>query len=196
MNIEWKPIPGIPGYSVSSTGIVRSERRVIIMKNGIPKTVQQKVLRQSKAGSGYLAVHLGRDKREYVHRLVALAFLGDAPHGTEVNHKDENKENNHIDNLEYLTRSENLLYGTRNERCRDASIKHSKVVIATDNGKIVAKYASLRAAERDGFIRSCITKCCKNPKLTHRGLHWNYAGTITQYARDVLAKAEELAVIA
>ena len=177
MAIEWRPIPGKWDYSVSNTGLVRREQRIVSLKNGRQRVIQQKILRQSHAGYGYLIVHLGYPKY-YVHRLVALAFLGNPQNGCEVNHKDENKENNCVENLEYVTRAENCLYGTRNKRCREANLKRSKMVVAIDNGEIVAKYASLRAAERDGFIRSCITKCCKDHALTHKGFNWHYAEQI------------------
>lgn len=43
-----------------------------------------------------------------VHRIVAMAFVGN-PHGhKEVNHKDGNKLNNDASNLEWVSRSENI----------------------------------------------------------------------------------------
>lgn len=175
MKVEWKPIPGFSGYSVSNTGEVRSEERVLIMKNGVKKTVHQRVLRQSKAGAGYLQVHLGRYKREYVHRLVASAFLGTPLPGYEVNHKDENKENNCISNIEWVCRSKNLSYGTRDERCRTASAKRSCPVVAIKDGVVVLEFESIREAERAGFIRSRISACCRKANSTHKGLHWRMA---------------------
>jgi hypothetical protein len=43
-----------------------------------------------------------------VHRLVALAFLGN---GAEVNHKNGDKADNRLENLEWTTRSDNCLHG-------------------------------------------------------------------------------------
>jgi hypothetical protein len=57
-----------------------------------------------------LKVCLSRDghiRQPQVHRLVTVTFLGPAPDGYEVNHRDGHKRNNALDNLEYLTPEEN-----------------------------------------------------------------------------------------
>lgn len=55
---------------------------------------------------GYKFVNIS-GRSEYVHRLVAMTFLG-AKGKFEVNHKDKNKQNNNITNLEIVNHSENL----------------------------------------------------------------------------------------
>ena len=55
--------------------------------------------------TGYYRLYY-KGKSLYVHRLVALRYLGD-PKGLHVNHKDGNKLNNKISNLEYVTRAGN-----------------------------------------------------------------------------------------
>lgn len=52
-------------------------------------------------------VVLNHNENVLVHRLVANTFLGNAPCGHEVNHKDGNKQNNCVENLEWVTKSEN-----------------------------------------------------------------------------------------
>lgn len=174
MNIEWKQISFAPDYSVSNTGLVRSESRVLVMKNGRKKTVRQKILVPSKAGQGYLRVQLGSGNAAYVHRLVAMAFIGDPPPGGEVNHKDENKKNNHVDNLEWVSKDYNLKYGTRMARSHANGRKHYHPVIAMKDGQIVAEYSSLREAERHGFNRCHISACCQGKKATHKGFTWAF----------------------
>lgn len=185
MSIEWKPIENHPGYWVSNTGVVISESRVIVMKNGVTRTVAGKVLKPTKAGYGYLMVHLGNNKREYVHRMVATAFLGYPPKGCEVNHKDENKLNNNAENLEWVTRSQNLQHGTRFERSQAGNRKRSRTVVAIDAGRVVAKYQSLREADRAGFCRTQVARCCNGEIETVGGFGW-------RYAEEIIEKAGEL----
>lgn len=67
-------------------------------------------LKPTLMAAGYTSVALrrnGKEKREYVHRLVAEAFLGGIPAGNVVDHIDGGKENNRLDNLRTVTRSEN-----------------------------------------------------------------------------------------
>ena len=88
MGIEWRPVVGVAGYSVSNTGLVRSETRTITMKNGVRRTIFQRILKVRLSGAGYPQVSLGTAKDQYVHRLVAEAFLGCPGGGMEVNHID------------------------------------------------------------------------------------------------------------
>lgn len=111
MNTEiWLPITGFEClYEVSNLGRVRSLVRTINRRDGSVEHKKGRVLKQSKAGRGYLFVSLYKDgerKSSYVHRLVATAFLQNTgkPH---VNHKDFNKSNNELNNLEWATEIEN-----------------------------------------------------------------------------------------
>lgn len=59
--------------------------------------------------SGYMTAHLIR-KTVNVHVIVAAAFLGNRPHGFDVNHIDGNKTNNRRINIEYVSRSQNMVH--------------------------------------------------------------------------------------
>lgn len=103
---EWRPVVGYEGwYSVSDLGRVRRDRK----GNG---AVAGRILRvYDKAWRGYLSTHLSRNcvvKPVRVHALVAQAFIGPAPRGEEINHKDNRTDNPRLTNLEYGTHQYNV----------------------------------------------------------------------------------------
>ncbi len=52
----------------------------------------------------------GKWKNEFVHRLVAKAFVPNPNQYNVVHHKDGNPTNNHYENLEWCTQKENMAY--------------------------------------------------------------------------------------
>lgn len=84
-----------------------------------------KELNQLDNGAGYLACIVGRKltktgrvgpKLEYVHRLVAKAFIPNPENHPQVNHKDFDKSNNDVSNLEWISRAENIQHSHDNGR--------------------------------------------------------------------------------
>ena len=63
---------------------------------------------------GFGLKHRGKENSYYVHRLVAMAFLG-GPSGDkiEVNHIDGDKLNSRVDNLEWGTHKHNIQHAIR-----------------------------------------------------------------------------------
>lgn len=102
---EWRDVPGYEGlYQVSNCGRVRSFHR-----DGC-------ILQPSPNPKGYLNLTLskhGVQETATVHKLVALAFIGQCPEGCEINHIDLDKSNNVPSNLEYLTKKANLLHADK-----------------------------------------------------------------------------------
>jgi hypothetical protein len=107
LTVRWLPIPGRESYQVSESGQVRSHRR----------DPHGRLMRLSPQSNGYMTVVLGRGYKFYVHRLVALAFIGPCPEGQEVRHHDGDRSHN---------AAANLLYGTRSDNMQDA-VHHGTV---------------------------------------------------------------------
>jgi hypothetical protein len=107
---EWRDIAGWEGlYAVSNLGRVRSYDRTVTESNGKTRIHKGRLVTLKKTGL-YHGVSLWRDgteKRQYIHRLAAEAFILNPDSRPEVNHKDGDKFNNCVPNLEWATRSEN-----------------------------------------------------------------------------------------
>jgi len=98
MTQQWKNIDGHVGYTVSNWGRVK--------KNGV-------LLNQVHTVEGYARVKLSDKKMYYVHRLVALTFIGKDPSikgviRYVVDHKDDNPRNNNVKNLNWITNGDNM----------------------------------------------------------------------------------------
>lgn len=111
----WKPVPGLEGmYSVSNTGTVRSDERLVrfVDKLGVEQFRRKapKTLALQKINSGYLVAHMsanGKIHAKTVHSMVAAAFIGPRPDGLDVCHNNGIKTDNRASNLRYDTRSNN-----------------------------------------------------------------------------------------
>lgn len=108
---EWKDIKNYEGlYQVSNLGRVRSVDHYA--SNGKTQILYKgKIKRlQSNKKNDYLSVILSKnnkEKRVYIHRLVAESFIKKIDGKDEVNHIDGNKHNNIVENLEWVTSQEN-----------------------------------------------------------------------------------------
>ena len=97
-------------YAVTETGEVWSHRL-------------QRFLSPCKHKLGYWHIPLMKDgqrKHKFIHRLVAEAFIPNPQGLSDVNHRDECKDNNYVDNLEWVSHKENCNYGSRNQKISEA----------------------------------------------------------------------------
>lgn len=106
----WKDVVGYEGlYQVSNFGRVKSLDRLVQRINCGCYIKKGKIKKQQDNGRGYLTTMLcdGTQKRLYIHRLVAEAFIENPKNKKEINHKDGNKKNNKAENLEWCSSKEN-----------------------------------------------------------------------------------------
>ncbi|WP_288638843.1 NUMOD4 domain-containing protein [uncultured Lentilactobacillus sp.] len=194
-NIEiWKNIQGYEGlYQVSNFGRVRSLDKKVKCRGGKYRLMSGRIMRSVHSGTNYSAVNLYKGKHhrmQYVHRLVAEAFIPNPNGYLEINHKDENKENNNVSNLEWCDRTYNNNYGIHNLRisqARKSNVKYTKqsirngqkqskpVVQFTLDGKEIKEYPSTAEAGRqNGFKKCAIANCCCGRQKTSYGYIWKY----------------------
>lgn len=179
-NEVWKDIAEYEGfYQVSNRGNVRSVAR----RGSQGYRRRGLMLKPGYTSRGYLQVNLsenGKSKTRTVHRLVAETFLPNPNGLSQVNHRDEDKDNNNVENLEWCTSEYNNRYGTRAiKKVRAVNIKTGEVV----------KFNSLIEAKRKGYAVNKVSMVCRGVyktdtgKLvggdgrTYRGHRWSYEET-------------------
>jgi hypothetical protein len=121
---EWKDIEGFPGYRISNTGRVWSNKLMRCLN--IP---------ESNDKDGYLRIGLWINNERWthsVHRLVACEFIPNPEMKPTVNHKDKNKHNNHFSNLEWHTVAEQNAH--RNLTYKGTKGIHTKPIVLEKDG--------------------------------------------------------------
>lgn len=176
MEEQWRDIIGYEGlYQISNFGRVKSLK--------YHRSDKERILKPKKEKNGYLQINLYKDeklKTMFIHRLVANAFIPNEDiFKTQINHKDENKENNNVNNLEFSTPKENSNYGTRNERMAKAKINHPKKSKQVNqyslDGNFIRSFPSTMEIERQlGFSNVCISACCLGKQKTAYNYIWKY----------------------
>ena len=110
-NEVWKKIVGFPGYLISNQGRVKSclSSKEIILKPAIC--------------GGYPFVYLrkdGKSKKNYIHRLVAGAFIPNPTNKPKVDHINTRRCDNRVINLRWVTHSENNLNSISRKKMSNA----------------------------------------------------------------------------
>jgi hypothetical protein len=151
---EWRDIPNLHPYQVSSFGRVRGKRCKILKGN---------------VCSGYNDHKLGGNHLK-THRLVAQVFLLNPEQKPFVNHKDGNHLNNCVSNLEWVTNSENIRHAY------DTGLNHKKKIAhVTKNGSLIATYDSAtRAAYTLNLEQSAISAVCRGIQKQTKGFYFKF----------------------
>ena len=110
----WRDVPGFAGYQASDRGRIRSvDRTVKITRNGkqYERTYPGAIRKPRTDRYGYEIVNVsvrGNPRTMKVHRMVLMAFAGEAPEAdSECCHADANRKNNRRENLRWGTSAEN-----------------------------------------------------------------------------------------
>lgn len=158
----------LPGWKVSSHGRVRSSLGVVSIGS---KTTQGYRRVGTRSGSF--------ERKFYVHRLVARAFLGACPLPSpwDVNHKDLDRSNNRVQNLEYLSRADNIRHARRENNTRKYSPGRSKPVWARRCGSDSWTWHSslTHAARVIGMSSTAVSACCVGKLSRAKGYEFKFA---------------------
>jgi len=156
----WVVIPNTENmYEVSSQGQVRSW-----YNNRWGRASMPHILTPGRAKAGYLTVSLHLLGQKYsvtVHQLVAHAFLGEQPEGTEIAHLNGKRADNRAKNLKYATRSENNLmkseHGTQLCGERTHMAKLTEQMVRTARWLYSHQVPIVVIADRAGVSRATIS---------------------------------------
>ena len=173
----WKDIKGFEGlYQVSNFGRVRSMKAWNSEKGMHLKHASI----NNKTGYPFVTLYDGKRKVcAALHRLVAEAFIPNPENKPQVSHLDETRTNCRVDNLEWATAKENCnmpLFLKRNGDSnrgkkygpRGKENHMSKAVIQMNmSGKEIARYDSIKDAERNLGAKKGNISACANGKTSH-----------------------------
>lgn len=147
---EW--IEFIKGYSVCNNGTIKSHDRIETFYNfnntKISRMHKGKIIKPRNNGNGYMNINIGRNYRDYVHRIVANAFLSKPIGSNYVNHKNGIKNDNRVDNLEWVTASENQLHSKKTGLSKtgqyhsQAKLTNADVIFIRDNYSLGTPFLS------------------------------------------------------
>jgi hypothetical protein len=93
-----KIIDGFPNYSIDENGVVVNN-------------ITGRVIKHHTDKKGYKRIGLrfkNKQKKFYIHRLVASVFILNPRNKETVNHKNGVKSDNNVNNLEWMTNEENM----------------------------------------------------------------------------------------
>jgi hypothetical protein len=110
------------------------------------------------------------NKKFYVHRLVAEAYIPNLNNYAQVNHIDLNKHNNNVDNLEWCSESMNMKHNAQNKP------QFSRKVQQFDTSNILLNtFASVKeASDYSKLDSTSIIHCCAGRRKTGGGFVWKY----------------------
>ena len=178
--MKWRKISIDEKYLVSDTGIVMSltqkvfNGKCFFMKKG-------KVLKQYDNGKGYMTVGI-KNKKYYVHRLVAKAFIENPENKKTVNHKNGVKNDNRVENLEWNTYKENNIHSINFLRVKPFKNNPKMsypVYKLNEKLEIIDRYPSTREADRQNNLpNGSVSRVCIGKRKTAGGYRWAFAKSV------------------
>lgn len=174
----WKPVVGWEDYY-----IVSNMQRIVFLgrtvKNGNGvRNIPPKLCKPTIKNNGYLYIDLwanNKRRREYIHRIVAMAWI-DNPNGyTQIDHRDGNRVNNSIENLRWCTyaiNNSNPISKMKYAISRVEDKTKSVEIACVKDGILLKVYPYAATVADDDFSPACVRLCLHGKMKSHKGFQW------------------------
>lgn len=170
--VEYRDVPGFPGYRVGSDGTVWSCWRLVGRGIGggvgtrsvMGDTWRLRRAKRSDNDCGHLLLVLRREGQthyRYVHRLVLEAFVGPCPEGMEACHDDGDPANNRLGNLRWDTPTANgqdrCRHGKQAKGERHGMVKLTREVVLAARARLAGGDSVGEVARSLGVSHACVS---------------------------------------
>tara|TARA_Y100000361_G_scaffold133204_1_gene131265 strand:- start:203 stop:970 length:768 start_codon:yes stop_codon:yes gene_type:complete len=153
-----------PSYYVNKKGQIL---KTFVWRDGVPDF---KLISTFKNGLGYICFSFvdesnineegkSKDRRVYLHRVLAAMFVPNPENKNFVNHKDLDRSNNDISNLEWVTHKENLKHAREKGHHRKSKLTASNIreIKRKNKNKKVCEHINEKAT-KFGISRGYVEK--------------------------------------
>lgn len=154
MDERWWFIEGAPGYMISDCGRIWSQKTQQMIK---PKPMDR---------HGHLGVCLkvnGKPYYEYLHRLMAKAFIPNPNNYPIVRHLNDNPSDNSLDNLDWGTQKDNMSDCARNGNAHFPTQEEREIGLSKMRTPIIA--TNIHTGEQMEFAgQGVASRCLRVPQ--------------------------------